>query len=89
MSKKVRAWYANGVLTPLEPLELEEGDVVELDVTVARRKDLDSAIAEVEVVLEHIYQLPDSHPKKYKLFLNAEDDLIYLEGERRLRERRG
>ena len=90
MTKKVRAWYANGVLTPLEPLEPEEGaEVVELDVAVARRKDLDSAIAEVKAVLEHIYQLPDSHPKKYKPFLNAEDDLIYLEGERRLRERRG
>ena len=89
MSKKVRAWYANGVLTPLEPLELEEGEVVELDVAVARRKDLDSAIREIKTVLEHICQLPDSHPKKYKLFLNAEDDLIYLEGERHLREHSG
>ena len=89
MIQKVRAWYANGVLTPLEPLDLEEGEVVELDVAVAYRKDLDSAIAEAKAVLEHIYQLPDSHPKKYKLFLNAEDDLIYLEGERELRDRRG
>ena len=89
MSKKIRAWYANGVLTPLEPLDLEEGDVVELDIAVARRKDLDSAISEAKAVLEHICQLSDSHPKKYKLFLDTEDALIYLEGERRLRERRG
>ena len=34
-----------------------------------------------------ICQLSDSHPKKYKLLLNAEDDLIYLEGERKLRDR--
>lgn len=89
MTTKIRAWYANGVLTPLEPLELEEGEVVELDVAVAYRKDLDSAIAEAKAVLEHIYQLPGSHPKKYKLLLNAEDDLIYLEGERELRDRHG
>ena len=60
-----------------------------LDVAVARRKDLDGAIAEIKGVLEHIYQLPDNHPKKYKLFLDAEDTLIYLEKERRLRERYG
>ena len=89
MSQKIRAWYANGVLTPLEPLDLEEGDVVELDVAMAYRKDLDSAIAETKAVLEHIYQLSDSHPKKYKLLLATEDDLTYLEGERDLRERRG
>ncbi len=89
MTTKIRAWYANGVLMPLESLELEEGEVVELDVAVARRKDLDSAIAEIKGILEHIYQLPDDHPKKYKLFLDAEDTLIYLEGERRLRERHG
>lgn len=88
MSRKVRARYANGVLTPLEPLDLEEGAVVDLDIALARRRYLDSAISEVKAVLEHIYQLPDGHPKKYKLFLNAEDDLNYLEGERKLRERR-
>ena len=87
MTRKVRAWYANGVLTPLEPLELEEGEVVELDIAVALRRDLDCAITEVKAVLEHIYKLPDHHPKKYKLLLNAEDDLIYLEAERRLRDR--
>lgn len=87
MIAKIRAWYANGVITPLEPLELEEGEVVELDIVVARRRDLDGAIAETESVLEHIYRLPEGHPKKYKLLLNAEDDLIYLEGERKLRER--
>jgi predicted DNA-binding antitoxin AbrB/MazE fold protein len=30
MSKKVRARYANGVLTPLEPLDLAEGTEVVL-----------------------------------------------------------
>ena len=75
------------MLTPLEPPELEEGEVVELEVAVARRKDLDEAIEEIKGILECIYQLHDGHPKKYKLFLDAEDTLIYLEGERKLRER--
>ncbi len=89
MSAKVRAYYANGVFTPLEPLDLPEGEVVDLDISEARRRDLDSAIRETKGVLEIIYQIPDSHPKKYKLLLNTEDDLIYLEAERRSRERRG
>lgn len=50
---------------------------------------MDDAIRETKGVLEIIYQLANSHPKKYKLLLNAEDDLIYLEAERRSRERRG
>ena len=50
---------------------------------------MDDDIRETKGVLEIIYQLPDSHPKKYKLLLNTEDDLIYLEAERRSRERRG
>jgi predicted DNA-binding antitoxin AbrB/MazE fold protein len=87
MTTKVRAWYANGVLTPLEPLDLEEGTVVELDIAVARRRDSDGAIAEIQGVLELIYQLPDDHPKKYKLFLDAEDTLIYLETERKFMDR--
>ncbi len=87
MNQKVRAYYLNGVFTPLEPLDLAEGEVVDLEISGACRRDLDSAIKETKGVLELIYQLSDSHPKKYKLFLNAEDDLIYLEGERKLRDR--
>ena len=84
---EVKARYANGVLTPFDSLDMEEGAVVELDIAVACRRDLDGAIAEIKRVLEHICQLPDDHPKKYKLFLGAEDDLRYLEGERSLRDR--
>jgi predicted DNA-binding antitoxin AbrB/MazE fold protein len=32
MIKRVSAKYANGMLTPLEPLNLEEGTVVVLDI---------------------------------------------------------
>ena len=87
MNQKVRAYYLNGVFTPLEPLELAEGTEVDLEISGAFRRDLDSAIKEAKGVLELICQLSDSHPKKYKLLLNAEDDLIYLEGERKLRDR--
>ena len=88
MSTKVRACCLNGVFTPLEPLDLEEGAVVELDVAVPREIYLEKAIAEVKQELEDICNLPDDRPKKYKLFLDAEDTLMYLEGERRSKERR-
>ena len=86
---RVRARSANGVLTPLELLDLEEGAVVELDVAVSHARDLEGAIVEVREALEHIYQLPDDHPKKYEMFIDAEDTLIYLEKERKSRQRRG
>ena len=87
---RVKARYLKGVLTPLDPpLDLEEGAVVELEVVASHPWSLDWAISEAKEDLERICRLPDNHPKKYKLFLNAEDDLIYLEGERELWERRG
>ena len=89
MIMKVRARFANGVLTPLEPLELEEGAVVVLAIAASHAIELDGAIAEVKEVLEQIYQLSDDHPKKYKMFLDAEDNLIYLEKERRFLEHLG
>lgn len=84
---KVKAKYANGVFTPLEPLELAEGEEVELEIATPRERFLEKAIAEVKQELEDICNLPDDHPKKYKLFLDAEDVLIYLEGERGLMDR--
>ena len=87
--KKVKARYANGVLTPFEPLDLAEGTEVKLGIAVSHARDYEGAIAEIKAVLEQIYQLPNDDPKKYKLLLDAEDTLIYLEEERRSRERRG
>ena len=89
MIRKVKAKYANGVLTPFEPLDLAEGTEVKLDIAVSHARDFEGAIAEIEAVLEQIYQLPNDDPKKYKLFLDAEDTLIYLEKERRFRELHG
>ena len=87
MSTKVRAYYLDRVFTPVEPLDLAEGELVDLEISKAFRRDLDSAIKDAKGVLEIVCQLSDSHPKKYKLFLNAEYDLSYLEGERELRDR--
>ena len=71
--QKVRAKYANGMLTPLEPLDLKEGAVVELSVEAAPTQDLYGAISEIQDVSEHICQLPDDDPNKYKMLLDAED----------------
>lgn len=86
---KVKARYANGVLTPLEPLDLEDGAVVEFEVVSSYPWNLDWAIAEAKEDLERIYRLPDDDPKKYKLLLDAEDVLKYFELERSLSEHRG
>lgn len=63
--------------------------MVDLDIAIWRRGDVEDAITVNEAVLERIYQLPDSHPKKYKLIIDAEDVLKYLELERSLQGRRG
>ena len=86
---RVKARYTNGVLTPMEPLDLEDGAVVEFEVVASHPWDLDWALGAIREDLERISQLPEDHPKKYKLFLDAEDMLIYLEKERRFRERSG
>ncbi len=76
MSQKIRAWYANGVLTPLEPLELEEGEVVELDITSTQVPDReeDSAKPKFRVVPFHSAFLPGmDDPKKMKQLLEDDD----------------
>ena len=87
--QKVRAKYANGVLTPLEPLGFEEGAVVELRVEAEPAQDLYGAISETQDVLEHICQLPDDDSKKYKMLLDAKDIQVFLDKESRFRERCG
>lgn len=77
------------MLPPLEPLDLKEGAVVELSVEAAPAQDLYGAISEIQDVFEHIYQLPDDDPKKYKMLLDAEDIQVFLDKECRFRERCG
>ena len=75
MTTKVRARYANGVLTPLEPLDLEEGAEVELTLKVNSAADK----AEFRVIPNHSGFLPGmDDPKRMKLLLEEEDIEHYL-----------
>ena len=94
MEIRIRARYANGVLTPLASLDLEEGAEVVADIKPAPALDpygarLYGAMSDIQKELEHIYQLPDDDPKKYKLLLDAEDMYIYLDKEIRYMESKG
>lgn len=41
MSQSIQAIYENGILRPLQPLDLEENSVVEIDVRDVSRNDSD------------------------------------------------
>ncbi len=41
MSQSIRAIYENGILRPLQPLDLPENEIVEIDVRDISGKDLD------------------------------------------------
>ena len=90
---QVRARYANGVLTPFEPLDLEEGAVVELclegtvvsghgsvggELKVTPGTEEEAAKTEYRVVPFHSEFVPGVDPKKLKQFLNDEDDELFL-----------
>ena len=76
MSVKVRAYYLNGVFTPLEPLDLEEGAVVELSLNADLAlypKDKPEK-AEFRVKPNHSAFLPGmDDPKRMKQLLEDED----------------
>ena len=78
---KVRAKYANGVLTPLEPLELEEGLEVELNIGVVPNDahDQDSTKRKFRVIPNHSGLLPGMDDlKRMKQLLEDEDIEHYL-----------
>ena len=80
MLRTVNAKYANGVLKPLEPLDLEEGSEVVLSIEMA--PTLVNKSDEGGFVDKYRYMLP-SH---------IDEDLMieeYLEKERKIRERNG
>ena len=67
MTIQVRARYANGVLTPLEPLDLEEGAEVELKIEAA-----------LPQAKPPKFLIDDPDPKAIKRFLEEEDITHYL-----------
>ena len=61
----VRAKYANGVLTPLEPLELEEGAEVMVsveDAPVETPEDKPAAKGGLAAIVEMIDKMRESYP---------------------------
>ncbi len=76
MIRKVRARFANGVLTPLEPLDLEEGAevVLSLDATATSEQKHESEKTKFRVIPNHSGFLPGmDDPKKMKQLLEEED----------------
>ena len=91
MSQKIRAWYANGVLMPLEPLDLEEGAEVVLNIETATSADSQQKTVkrEFRVAPFHSEFLPGmDDPKRMKQILNDEDDDHYLKVAGLTREQR-
>ena len=76
MTQTVNAKYANGVLTPLEPLDLEEGAEVVLNIETATSPDSQQKTVkgEFRVVPFHSEFLPGmDDPKRMKQLLDDED----------------
>ena len=76
MIRKVRARFANGVLTPLEPLDLEEGAVLMLSLEADAASELgrESEKSKFRVVPNHSGFLPGmDDPKRMKQLLEEED----------------
>jgi predicted DNA-binding antitoxin AbrB/MazE fold protein len=74
MIKRVSAKYANGMLTPLEPLNLEEGTVVVLDIEMTASPKEKTDNSKFRVIPFHSEFLPGmDDPKKMKQLLEDED----------------
>ena len=90
MTKTVKARFANGVLTPLEVIDLPEGALVTLDIGEIYGSDLDaptngpesSSVASRESLIGQAEQV------NYNRLNDELMDEEYFEKERRIRERR-
>ena len=81
MTMTVNAKYANGVLTPLEPLDLEEGAEVILNIEAATSPDSkqETVKRKFRVIPNHSGLLPGmDDPKRMKQLLEDEDIEHYL-----------
>ena len=87
MTKRISARYANGVLTPLEPLDLEDGEVVVLSIEAASKPEQKAAKPKFRVVPNHSGFAPGVDPNRLKELLEELDIEEYLEKERKIRER--
>ena len=79
----VNARFANGVLTPLEPIDLPEGALVVLNIEAAGDLERETPKPEASFVPNQSGLLPGmDNPKRMKQLLDDEDVERYL----RLRE---
>ena len=76
MLRTVNARFANGVLIPLEPLDFEEGAVVELSIEVAQPRPEPSG--NTPQVTPNGDFFPDADPKRLKNLLHEQEVEGYL-----------
>lgn len=85
MTQTVKARFANGVLTPLETIDLPEGALVSLDIGEISATEPDAPPTETEPW--NIASLTDGNePVNYNRLNDELMDEEYFEKERRIRE---
>jgi predicted DNA-binding antitoxin AbrB/MazE fold protein len=89
MTKTVKARFANGVLTPLEAIDLPEGALVSLHIGEISSTEPDAPATETQPssVASRASIIDGSGPVNYNLLNDEIMDQEYFEKERRIRER--
>jgi predicted DNA-binding antitoxin AbrB/MazE fold protein len=89
MTQTVKARFANGVLTPLEAIDLPEGALVSLDIGEISTTEPDEPAAETErsPVASRASITDRNEPVNYNRLNDELMDQEYFAKERRVRER--
>ena len=89
MTKTVKARFANGVLTPLEAIDLPEGALVSLDIGEISSTEPDAPATETKPssVASRASITDGNGPVNYNRLNDELMDQEYFEKERRIRER--
>ena len=90
MTKTVKARFANGVLTPLETIDLPEGALVSLDIGEISGTEPHAVTAETgsSSVASRACITDGNEPVNYNRLNDELMDQEYFEKERRIRERK-
>ena len=89
MTRTVKARFSNGVLTPLEAIDLPEGALVSLDIGEISATELDEPAIETEPspVASRASMTDRNEPVNYNRLNDEIMDQEYFEKEGRIRER--
>ncbi len=89
MTKTVKARFSNGVLTPLETIDLPEGALVSLDIGEISTTEPDDPATETELspVASRASITGRNEPVNYNRLNDELMDQEFFEKERRIRER--